>query len=51
MYPHFLGFTTQHVLRPGYSFGVSFDVGLDLLLDGLEAAATREGGRDYGPVT
>lgn len=44
MYPHFLGFTTQHVLRPGYSFGVSFDVGLDLLLDGLEAAAIREAG-------
>lgn len=43
VYPHFLAFTTQHVLRPGYSFGVSFDVGLDLLLDGLAAAADREG--------
>lgn len=44
MYPHFIEFTTQHVLRPGYSFGVSFDFGLDLLLDGIEAAAAREAG-------
>lgn len=34
-YPHFVEFTTQHVLRPGYSFGCSFEVGLDLILDGI----------------
>lgn len=39
-YPHVVEFTVEHVLKPGYSFGRSFDVGLDLLLDGLEAART-----------
>lgn len=37
-YPTFVEFTTQHVLQPGYSFGDSFEFGLDLLLDGLDAA-------------
>ncbi len=37
-YPTLAAFTTQHVLRPGYSFGDSFGFGLDLLLDGLESA-------------
>lgn len=42
-FPHLTAFTTEHVLRPGYDFGASFDVGLDLLLDGIAAAhdATR----------
>lgn len=35
-YPAFVEFTTQHVLRPGYSFDDSFGFGLDLLLDGIE---------------
>jgi hypothetical protein len=38
-FPHLTEFTAQHVLRPGYSFGASFEVGLDLLLDGIEMAA------------
>ena len=38
-YPHLVEFTTEHVLRPGYSFGSSFEFGLDLLLDGIEVAA------------
>jgi AcrR family transcriptional regulator len=38
-YPHLVEFTTEHVLRPGYDFGREFDFGLDLILDGLEAAA------------
>lgn len=38
-YPHLVELTTEHVLRPGYDFGASFEFGLDLLLDGLEAAA------------
>lgn len=42
LYPHFVAFTTEHVLRPGYRFGDTFDVGLDLILDGLEARARRE---------
>ena len=38
-YPHLAEFTTGHVLQPGYDFGREFDFGLDLVLDGLEAAA------------
>jgi AcrR family transcriptional regulator len=38
-YPHLVEFTTGHVLRPGYDFGHEFDFGIDLILDGLEAAA------------
>ena len=37
--PHLAEFTAEHVLRPGYSFGSSFEFGLDLLLDGIESAA------------
>jgi AcrR family transcriptional regulator len=40
-YPHLVEFTTEHVLRPGYDFGHEFDFGIDLVLDGLEAAASR----------
>ncbi len=36
--PHLTEFTAEHVLRPGYSFGTSFEFGLDLLLDGIESA-------------
>lgn len=39
-YPQMVEFTRDHVLQPGYSFGSSFEFGLDLLLDGLEAAST-----------
>jgi AcrR family transcriptional regulator len=38
-YPHLHEFTTQHVMRDGYSFGNSFEFGLDLIIDGLERAA------------
>ncbi|WP_372594229.1 TetR/AcrR family transcriptional regulator C-terminal domain-containing protein [Actinotalea sp.] len=41
-YPHFVEFTTRHTLQPGYAFGHSFEVGLDLVLDGLERTATAE---------
>ncbi len=37
-YPHLVEFTDEHVMRPGYSFADTFEFGLDLLLDGLEAA-------------
>ncbi len=40
-YPMMVEFTRDHVLKPGYSFAASFEFGLDLLLDGLEAAAAR----------
>lgn len=37
-YPHLARFTAEHVLQPGYNFGIEFDYGLDLLLDGLAAS-------------
>ena len=37
-YPHFVEFTVDHALQPGYDFGDSFEFGLDLILDGLERA-------------
>jgi hypothetical protein len=40
-YPHLTELTVQHVLQPGYDFGEEFGIGLDLILDGLEAAAGR----------
>lgn len=41
-HPHLMRFSTEHVLRPGYHFGDSFEYGLDLLLAGLDAAAQAE---------
>ncbi len=38
-YPVLAEFTTEHVLRPGYDFGDSFEFGLDLIIDGIERAA------------
>lgn len=35
--PYFREFTLEHALRPGYDFGDEFEVGLELVLDGLEA--------------
>ncbi len=34
-YPNLVAFTVEHVLQPGYDFAAEFDVGLDLVLDGL----------------
>jgi len=45
-YPAFVEFTTQHVLRPGYSFDDSFGFGLDLLLDGIERVRVTDAGTD-----
>ena len=39
-YPHLVELATQHVLQPGYSFGNSFEFGLDLILDGLDRASS-----------
>ncbi|WP_254359331.1 TetR/AcrR family transcriptional regulator [Microbacterium hominis] len=41
-HPHLVRFTTEHAMRPDYRFGDSFAYGLDLVLDGLEAAAGDE---------
>jgi AcrR family transcriptional regulator len=37
-YPSMVEFATQHVLQPDYSFGASFNFGLDLILNGLAEA-------------
>ncbi|MFZ0627430.1 MAG: TetR/AcrR family transcriptional regulator [Acidimicrobiia bacterium] len=39
-YPHLAELTFEHVLKPGYEFGDSFEFGLDLIIDGLDRAAT-----------
>lgn len=41
-YPSLVRFTVEHAMQPGYDFGISFEYGLDLLLDGLEAAHRAE---------
>lgn len=38
-YPHLLELTMEHVLLPEYSYGLEFEFGLGLVLDGLQAAA------------
>ena len=42
-YPHLTEFTQGRVLQPGYDFRAEFEFGLDLILDALEARATRGG--------
>ena len=36
--PHLVEFAREHVLRPGYDYGLEFEWGLDLVLDGLDRA-------------
>jgi AcrR family transcriptional regulator len=38
-FPALHAFATEHAMQAGYDFGAEFDFGLDLILDGLEAAA------------
>ena len=38
-YPYLMELTIEHILQPGYRFADEFEFGLDLILDGLEAAA------------
>jgi len=42
LYPHLTEFTREHVLMPGYDFGNSFEVGLELILDGLSLLASAD---------
>jgi AcrR family transcriptional regulator len=35
-YPHLVEMATEHVLKPGYNYADEFEIGLDLILDGLE---------------
>jgi AcrR family transcriptional regulator len=34
-YPHLVEFTTEHILKPGYSFAEEFEFGLGVILDAL----------------
>lgn len=34
-YPHLVEFSVEHVLKPGYDFGLEFEFGLTVILDGL----------------
>ena len=40
-WPHLVEFSREHVLKPGYDYGLEFEWGLDLVLDGLERARRR----------
>jgi AcrR family transcriptional regulator len=40
-YPYLTEMAMVHVAAPGYSYGDEFEIGLDLILDGLQAAAGR----------
>ena len=42
LYPHLTEFTVKRVMQPGYDFGDEFDVGINLILDGLEQRALGE---------
>ena len=35
-YPNLADFITEHAMKPGYDFADEFEVGLDVILDGLE---------------
>ena len=35
-YPHLAEFSTEHILSPDYDFGLEFDFGLEVVLDGLQ---------------
>jgi AcrR family transcriptional regulator len=39
-YPNLMEMATGHVLQSGYSYGDEFEIGLDLILDGLERLLT-----------
>lgn len=48
VYPYLTEYARDRVMQPGYDFGNEFDVGLDIVLDGLERKAAAESGRDGG---
>ncbi len=35
-YPSFVEFAREHVLKPGYDFGEEFEIGLAIVLDGID---------------
>jgi hypothetical protein len=43
--PNLFELTTEHILQPGYNYGNEFDVGLEVILDGVDARLSRAGSR------
>ena len=41
-YPHLLGFTVEHVMKPGYDYSEEFEFGLGVVLDGLARSLSAE---------
>ncbi len=39
-YPYLMEIAVEHVLKPGYSYAGEFEIGLDLILEGLERLRT-----------
>jgi hypothetical protein len=37
-YPHLAEMMVEYILRPGYDYADEYELGLDLILDGLERA-------------
>src|SRR6185437_4408681 len=52
-YPHLVEHAVQRVLKPGFSYGSEFEIGLDLILDSLERASSKHesAGRREPPGT
>ena len=42
-YPYLTEMATEHAMKPGYNYGDEFAFGLELILEGLEAAIKRSG--------
>jgi len=42
-FPYLFELTIEHVLRPGYDYGNEFDVGLEVVLGGIDARLARPG--------
>src|SRR4051794_32944737 len=45
-FPYLFELTIEHVLQPGYTYGNEFDVGLEVVLDGIAARLTDVGQLD-----
>jgi AcrR family transcriptional regulator len=48
-FPYLFELTIEHVLQPGYSYGNEFDIGLEVVLDGVAARLTGPGDGPSGP--
>lgn len=42
-FPYLFELTIEHVLQPGYSYGHEFDVGLEVVIEGVAARLTGQG--------